>query len=157
MFCPCVTVARTRPRRRWVNNIKMDWIELAQDRDQSRALVGNEASGSIKCWEVLSSCTIGRFSRRAQLHEWVSVTATQTHSAATNIQTPFSPPYTTSVVDPANIFLFPRWRCSVITHISLLRWHIWCREGVKYGIPRFRPESTQVLLAADSTFICRAM
>jgi hypothetical protein len=38
-----------RPRRRWVNNIKMDlreigwdsmeWINLAQDRDQSRALV----------------------------------------------------------------------------------------------------------------------
>jgi hypothetical protein len=38
-----------RPRRRWVNNIKidlreierggMDWISLAQDRDQWRALV----------------------------------------------------------------------------------------------------------------------
>jgi hypothetical protein len=37
-----------RPRRRWVNNIKvdlkeircggMDWIDLAQDRDQCRAL-----------------------------------------------------------------------------------------------------------------------
>jgi hypothetical protein len=33
----------------------MDWIHLAQDRDQWRALVnnGNEPSGSIKCWEVL--------------------------------------------------------------------------------------------------------
>jgi hypothetical protein len=34
-----------RPRRRWVDNMKMDlgdgrdWIELAQDRDQWRALV----------------------------------------------------------------------------------------------------------------------
>jgi hypothetical protein len=38
-----------RPRRRWVNNIKMnlreigwdgmDWIDLTQDRDQRRALV----------------------------------------------------------------------------------------------------------------------
>jgi hypothetical protein len=38
-----------RPRRRWVNNIKiglrqrgwddMDWIDLAQDRDKWRALV----------------------------------------------------------------------------------------------------------------------
>jgi hypothetical protein len=38
-----------RPRRRWVDNIKidlrqigwdgMDWIELAQDRDQWRALI----------------------------------------------------------------------------------------------------------------------
>jgi hypothetical protein len=41
-----------RPRRKWVDNIKinlreigwdgMDWIDLAQ-----------ELSGSIKCWEVL--------------------------------------------------------------------------------------------------------
>jgi hypothetical protein len=40
---------RGRPRRRWVDNIKMDlreigwdgvhWIEMAQDRDQWRALV----------------------------------------------------------------------------------------------------------------------
>jgi hypothetical protein len=40
-----------RPRRRWVNNIKMDlreigwdgvdWIYLAQDRDQLRALVNS--------------------------------------------------------------------------------------------------------------------
>jgi hypothetical protein len=29
----------------------------------------NEASGSIKCWEVLEGCTIGGFSRRAQLSE----------------------------------------------------------------------------------------
>jgi hypothetical protein len=39
-----------RPRRRWENNIKMvlqevggglgDWMELAQDRDRRRALVG---------------------------------------------------------------------------------------------------------------------
>jgi hypothetical protein len=32
----------------------MDWIHLAQDRDQWRALVnGNKPSGSIKCWEIL--------------------------------------------------------------------------------------------------------
>jgi hypothetical protein len=41
-----------RPRRRWVDNIKMDlseigwggmeWIDLAQDRDQWRALVNKE-------------------------------------------------------------------------------------------------------------------
>jgi hypothetical protein len=28
-----------RPRRRGVDNIKMDWIDLSQDRDQWRALV----------------------------------------------------------------------------------------------------------------------
>jgi hypothetical protein len=49
-----------RPRRRREYNImdlreivwgSMDWIHLAQDRDQWRALVnnGNEPSGSIKC------------------------------------------------------------------------------------------------------------
>jgi hypothetical protein len=53
-----------RPRRKWVDNIKMDlrqigwdgenWIDMAQDRDKWRALVnGIEPSGSIKCWEVL--------------------------------------------------------------------------------------------------------
>jgi hypothetical protein len=30
---------------------------------------GNESSGSIKRWEVLEFCTIGTFSRGAQLHE----------------------------------------------------------------------------------------
>jgi hypothetical protein len=28
-----------RPRHRWVNNIEIDWIDLAQDRDQWSALV----------------------------------------------------------------------------------------------------------------------
>jgi hypothetical protein len=54
-----------RPRSRCVNNIKMDlretgwdgvdWIDMAQDRDQWRALVNTVLNfrGSIKCWEVL--------------------------------------------------------------------------------------------------------
>jgi hypothetical protein len=54
-----------KPRRRWVNNTIMDlreigwdnmnWIDLAQDRAQWRALVNTvkELSGTIKCWEVL--------------------------------------------------------------------------------------------------------
>jgi hypothetical protein len=54
-----------RPQHRWVDNIKIDlretgwagmnWINLAQDRGQWRALCehGNEPSSSIKCWEVL--------------------------------------------------------------------------------------------------------
>jgi hypothetical protein len=54
-----------RPRRRWVDNIKMDvreiewggidWIKLTQDRDQWRALgeQSDEPSGSLKkCWEL---------------------------------------------------------------------------------------------------------
>jgi hypothetical protein len=52
-----------RPRCRWMDNIKMDlleiglsvvdWIGLAQDRVQaeSSCKLGNEPSGSIKCWE----------------------------------------------------------------------------------------------------------
>jgi hypothetical protein len=54
-----------RQRRVWVYTIKidlreigwggMDWIDLAQVRDQWRGSCehGNEPSGSIKCWEVL--------------------------------------------------------------------------------------------------------
>jgi hypothetical protein len=53
-----------RTRRRWEDNIKMDlrdmgwsgmdWIDLAQGRDQWRALVihVNERSGSIRWWEI---------------------------------------------------------------------------------------------------------
>jgi hypothetical protein len=59
-----------RPRRRWVDNIKMDlreigwgdmaWIYLAQDRDWWRALVN-----TVK---FLSNCATVGFSRKAQLH-----------------------------------------------------------------------------------------
>jgi hypothetical protein len=53
-----------RSRRRWVDNIKMDlreivyagmdWIDVAQDRNQWRALVRTVKNlRSIKCWEVL--------------------------------------------------------------------------------------------------------
>jgi hypothetical protein len=53
-----------RPRRRWIDNIKMelleivlsvvDWISLAQDGYRWRALVNSviKPSGSIKCWET---------------------------------------------------------------------------------------------------------
>jgi hypothetical protein len=52
-----------RPRRRWIDNIKMDlseiglsvvdWVGLAQDRNrwESSCELGNEPSGSRKCWE----------------------------------------------------------------------------------------------------------
>jgi hypothetical protein len=50
-----------RPRRRWIDNIKMhpleiglsgvDWIGLAQDK-YSSCERDNELSGSIKCWET---------------------------------------------------------------------------------------------------------
>jgi hypothetical protein len=51
-----------RPKCRWVDNIKIDlreivwdgvdWIDLAQDRDQWRALVVMNLR-FLKCWEVL--------------------------------------------------------------------------------------------------------
>ena len=53
-----------RPRRRWVDNIRMklqevgcgymDWFGLAQDRDRWRTFdSGNEPSGSVKCGEFV--------------------------------------------------------------------------------------------------------
>jgi hypothetical protein len=67
--------AAFRPRRRWVDNIKMDlremdWIDLAQERDKWRALVNIVMNIRIpqNAGKFLSSCRIG-FSRKAQLHE----------------------------------------------------------------------------------------
>jgi hypothetical protein len=69
-----------RPRR-CVDNIKMylrelgwdgmDWVYLAQNRDQWRALVNTVMNLLVpfNAGMFLSSCTIGSFSRRAQLHE----------------------------------------------------------------------------------------
>jgi hypothetical protein len=59
-----------RSRRRWVDNIKMDlleigwggvdWIGLAQDKNKwSSCGCGYEPSGSIKCWETIK-----------WLHDW---------------------------------------------------------------------------------------
>jgi hypothetical protein len=48
----------------------MDWIDLAQDKDQWRASVNMVMNLRVayNLGKFLSSCTIGGFSRRAQLH-----------------------------------------------------------------------------------------
>jgi hypothetical protein len=70
-----------RPRRRWVDSIKMnlretgwdgmDWIDLAQDKDQWRALVNTimNLRVSLNAGKFLRNCTIGGFSTRPQLQE----------------------------------------------------------------------------------------
>jgi hypothetical protein len=70
-----------RPRRRWVDNIKMDlreircdgldWSDMAQDRDQWRTLVNTIFNLRVpwNAGKFLSGCTIGSSSRRAQLRE----------------------------------------------------------------------------------------
>jgi hypothetical protein len=62
-----------RPKRRSVDNIKkdlreigwngLDWIDMAQDWDQWRALVNTvfEPSSSINCWEILECLHNWRF------------------------------------------------------------------------------------------------
>jgi hypothetical protein len=65
-----------RPRRRWVDSNKvdlreirwsgMDRIEMAQDKDEWRALVNTVPYNAEK---FLSSCTIGGLSRRAKFRE----------------------------------------------------------------------------------------
>jgi hypothetical protein len=49
----------------------MEWIDLAQDRDQWRALANTVMNLRIpqNTGTFLSSCIIGGFSRRAQLQE----------------------------------------------------------------------------------------
>jgi hypothetical protein len=71
---------RPRPRCRWVDNIKMDlreigWddmdcIDLAQDRDQWKALVNMVMNFQVpqNAGKFLSICTIGSFSRRTELN-----------------------------------------------------------------------------------------
>jgi hypothetical protein len=73
-----------RSRRRWVDNIKidlrkigwngMDWIDLAQNGDQWRALVNTVINLRVKynVGKFSSSCTTGGFSRRAQLHQVIT-------------------------------------------------------------------------------------
>jgi hypothetical protein len=49
----------------------IDWIELTQVRNQWRALANTVMNLRVPYndWKLLSSCTIGSLSRRAQLHE----------------------------------------------------------------------------------------
>jgi hypothetical protein len=51
--------------------IGLMWLRIGTSGGGGSYEHGNEPPGSIKCWKFLSSCTIGWFSRRVQLHESV--------------------------------------------------------------------------------------
>jgi hypothetical protein len=52
----------------------MDWIDLAEDRDQWKAIVNSVRNLRVpkNAGNLLSGCTIGSFSGKAELHERVS-------------------------------------------------------------------------------------
>jgi hypothetical protein len=87
-----------RTRCRWVDNIKwdlrkiewggVDWIDMAQDRDQWRT----QNSGKF-----LTGCTNGGSSRRAQVREEVSIYS-KTERPATNFRNVITSVLTASVV-----------------------------------------------------------
>jgi hypothetical protein len=65
-----------RPRRRWVDNIKMDlletgwggvnWIGLAQDRDKWRVVLNRRVT--LNAWETIKWLHIGGLSSSFQFH-----------------------------------------------------------------------------------------
>jgi hypothetical protein len=56
-----------RLRRRWIDNIKMDLLEIGLNVVDWIGF-GNEPSGSIKCWELPNGGTTCGLSSGTQLH-----------------------------------------------------------------------------------------
>jgi hypothetical protein len=63
-----------RPRHRWIDNIKMDLLEIGLGgvdwigQVESYCECSNEPLNSIKCWEILSDHKTGGLLRSAQCH-----------------------------------------------------------------------------------------
>jgi hypothetical protein len=80
-----------RPRRRWVDNIRMDlgevgwgdvdWIGLAQDRNRWRALVNSVLNLRVpyNAGKLLRGLTTGGLSSSAQLHRVKLVNSSKCH------------------------------------------------------------------------------
>jgi hypothetical protein len=68
-----------RPRRRWIDKIKMDllevgfccgldWFGSGHVQVESSCELGNEPSGCIKCWELPNGCTTCGLSSGSQIY-----------------------------------------------------------------------------------------
>jgi hypothetical protein len=64
-------IINTKMDLREIGHDVMEWIDLAEDRDQWRALVNTVMNFRLpqNAGNLLSGCTVGGFSRRSRLHK----------------------------------------------------------------------------------------
>ena len=129
-----------RPRRRWVDNIRMDlqevgcgyvdWIGLAQDRDSWRTLVSvvMNLRVPLNAWNILTSCKPVSFSRRTLHHEVVVVVFPFQHCSDIRVLFPWAAILVLDTFIMYNSIRGPQsrapeiWRWNLKQHFNLGMW-----------------------------------